>query len=541
MTPVDRVALDCATLAEVPSALGPLAAAAFPGTGDLLTPADLDTGSARRAHGLIAAGVRPGDVVGLLLPTGPDVLMGLFGVVRAGAAAAMLAPLSSDPEVAADRLVPAVRRARMRHLIAHPDHAAIARALAARCPSLVLLGVDVDAPGSGGLPAVAGDDLAVVQFTSGSTGHPKGVMLSHTAVMAGLRAIVTTSAFTERDVMVTWAPHFHDLGLFGLLSILVAGGAAHVVSPLAFMRRPMAALRLMSDVGGSLMTGPDFAYRKIAAAATPEALAGLDLSRWRLAYNGAEPVRADTVAEFGSRLAAAGVASSTMYPVYGMAEAVLAISFPELGAVPRVMHVDRSRLADDGLAVEVAEGADAKALVGVGRPVAGMRVRILDDKGSECAPGRLGEIQIAGDAVTSGYLHDPEATAAAFDGGWLRTGDLGFRSGENLYIAGRRKEMIIVRGQNHFPEDVEDIVRTAPGVHRGRCVAFADHDTEHIVVVAELRPSADHSEVTGGLRTAVAERLGLSAVRVHAVRPGWLPTTTSGKWQRDLARRRLGE
>ncbi|HEY1176865.1 MAG TPA: AMP-binding protein [Phytomonospora sp.] len=531
-------ALDCATLAEVPARLGPQATAAYPGSGEL-PPADLEAGSARCAHALLAAGVDAGEVVGLLLPTGPHVPLGLFGAVRAGAAAAMLAPLAADPEIAAERLAPAVRQARMRFLIAHPDHAAVARALAARFPSLTVLDAGLEAPGSGPLPVVGGGDLAVVQFTSGSTGRPKGVMLTHAAVMAGLRSIASTSAFTERDVMVSWAPHFHDLGLFGPLSILLAGGGVHLLSPLAFMRRPLGALRLLSDVGGTLMTGPDFSYRKVVAAITPDALRDLDLSRWRLAFNGAEPVRADTVASFASGLAAAGVSPSVMYPVYGMAEATLAITFPEPGAVARVVHVDRARLADEGTAVPVPEGHGAKALVGVGRPVEGMRVRVLDDAGEECPPGRLGEIRIAGAAVTSGYLHDPGATAAAFDGEWLRTGDLGFRLDGELFIAGRRKEMIIVRGQNHFPEDVEDLVRAAPGVHRGRCVAFADADTEHIVVVAELRPSADQDAVTTGLRVAVAERLGLAAVRVHAVRPGWLPTTSSGKWQRDLARRRL--
>ncbi|GIG68823.1 AMP-binding protein [Phytomonospora endophytica] len=535
-------ALDCATLAEVPARLGPRASAVYPGTRESLTPADFDAGSARWAHGLLAAGVRAGEVVGLLLPTCPEVLLGLFGVVRAGAAAAMLAPHSADPEVAAERLAPAVRQARMRFLIAHPDHVAVARALASRCASLTVLDTDVEAPGAGALPEVGADDLAVVQFTSGSTGRPKGVMLTHAAVMAGLRAITTTSAFTERDVMVTWAPHFHDLGLFGLLSILLAGGEAQVLSPLAFMRRPAGTLRLLSDTGGTLMTGPDFSYRKIVAAATPAALGGLDLSRWRLAYNGAEPVRADTVADFQQSLAGAGVSGSVMYPVYGMAEATLAVTFPEPGTAPRIVHVDRATLADDGLAVQVPSGqAGAKALVGVGRPVTGMRVRVLDEAGSVCPQGRAGEIQIAGPAVTSGYLHDAAATAAAFDGSWLRTGDLGFCLDGDLFIAGRRKEMIIVRGQNHFPEDVEDLVRASPDVHRGRCVAFADADSEHIVVVAELRPKADHAAVTTGLRVAVADRLGLAAVRVHAVRPGWLPTTSSGKWQRDLARRRLSE
>ena len=535
-------ALDRATLAEVPSAFGPGVSLTYPGTGDRLTGAELDLASARLARGLLARGIGRGDVVGLLLPTSPDVHIGLFGVLRAGAAASMLAPPSIAPERGAELLAPTVRRARMRYLIAHPDHAELGTALAGLCPGLTVLGTDAGTPGSGALPKVAPGDLAVVQFTSGSTGNPKGVMLPHSVVMAGLRAIVETSAFTERDVMVSWAPHFHDLGLFGVLAVLLAGGRAQVLSPLAFLYRPLSVLRLLAENAGTLLTGPDFSYRRILSKLDAETAAGLDLSRWRLAYNGAEPVRADTVADFQRGLAPAGVAPSVMYPVYGMAEATLAITFPPLGAVPRVVHVDRALLADQGLVRPLPEGHEqAKPLVAVGRPVHGMRVRLIDDSGRSCPEGTVGEIQIAGPAVTTGYLHDPEATARAFDGEWLRTGDLGFLLDGDLFIAGRRKEMIVLHGQNHFPEDVEDLARAHPGVHRGRCVAFADGETETIVVVAEVPRSFDPAAVTADLRVAVAEGLGLARVDVHAVKPGWIPQTSSGKWQRDLARRRIGE
>ncbi|MEV0648270.1 AMP-binding protein [Phytomonospora sp. NPDC050363] len=539
MTTMDTLA--CPTLADAASAFGPRVSVTYPGTGHRLTGAELEEASARFAHGLLGHGVATGDVVGLLLPASPEVLIGLFGVVRSGAAAAMLAPPSLAPERGAELLAPTVRRARMRFLVTHAEHADLADALAALCPGLTVLGTDLDAPGTGALPRIEPDDLAVVQFTSGSTGNPKGVMLTHSVVMAGLRAIVVTSDFTERDVMVSWAPHFHDLGLFGVLAVLLAGGSAQVMSPLAFLFRPLTALRLLSDNAGTLLTGPDFSYRRIVSKLTAAATADLDLSRWRLAYNGAEPVRADTVADFRRGLAPAGVAPSVMYPVYGMAEATLAITFPGLGEVPRVVHVDRALLADHGRAHLLPEGHEnAKALVGVGRPVEGMNVRLVDDSGAYCPEGTVGEIQIAGPSVTTGYLHDPQATARAFDGAWLRTGDLGFRLDGDLFIAGRRKEMIVLRGQNHFPEDVEELARTHPGVHRGRCVAFADTDTETIVVVAEVPRGLDAGAVTADLRLTVAQRLGLAEVDVHAVNPGWIPQTSSGKWQRDLARRRIG-
>ncbi|MFI0451548.1 AMP-binding protein [Actinomadura sp. 6N118] len=534
---MSAAALDAATLAEAVGLLAPGVSVTFPATGDRLTAADLDAASARFAHGLLAHDGGPGDIVGILAPTGPHALIALLGTVRAGATASMFPMSAGAPGPVAERLAPSVHVAGIRHLVAHSDGVEIATELAARCPRLVVLGADLGSPGSRGLPAVGPDALAVVQFTSGSTSRPKGVMLRHSTVMSGLRAIVRSSAITRDDTIVSWVPHFHDMGLFGPLAVLLAGGSAQLLPPLAFVRRPAALLRLMSEVSGTMLTGPDFSYRHLATADAP---ADLDLSRWRLAYNGAEPVRATTVTGFTERFAAAGVPASVMYPVYGMAEATLGVAFPVPGTAPRIVHVDRSLLADERRAVQVAaDHPRAKALVAVGVPVHGIGMRLMD--GAEVAPGRLGEIEISGPAVTSGYLHDPSATAEAFDGPWLRTGDLGFRLGDDLFVTGRRKEMIIVRGQNHFPEDVEDIARRQPGVHRERCVAFADDGAERLTVVAEIAPGADAGTLATRIRVAVADHLALSAIEVHAVRPGWLPRTTSGKWQRDLTRERIAQ
>lgn len=526
-------ALEAATLAEAVELLAPGVTVTFPHTGHRLTATDLDTASARFAHGLLAHGAGPGDIVGILAPTGPHALIALLGIVRAGATASMFPIPAGAADLAAERLAPSIDKAGIRHLVTHPDGEQIATELTARRPRLTILDADLDAPGSGKLPAVAPDTLAVVQFTSGSTSRPKGVKLPHSTVMSGLRAIVRSSAITQDDTIVSWVPHFHDMGLFGPLAVLLAGGRAHLVPPLTFLHRPAALLRLMAQAGGTMLTGPDFSYRRLAATDLPS---DLDLSRWRLAYNGAEPVQATTVTAFTERFAPAGVPPSVMYPVYGMAEATLAVAFPEPGAIPRTVHVDRSLLADERRAVQVtSDHPKAKALVSVGRPVHGLRMRLTD--GTEIPPGRLGEIEISGPAVTPGYLHDPSATAEAFDGPWLRTGDLGFRLGDDLFVTGRRKEMIIVRGQNHFPEDVEDIARRQPGVHRERCVAFAD--AERLTVVAEIAPRTDPAALTTRIKVAVADHLGLSAIEVHTVRPGWLPRTTSGKWQRELTRERI--
>jgi acyl-CoA synthetase (AMP-forming)/AMP-acid ligase II len=557
--------LDCPTLCDAVRALGPEASVSYPRTGERMGATDLDTASTRFAHRLVAAGVRPGEVVGLLSPTGPQVLVGLLGIVRAGAAASMFPTAAGTPEREAERLAPAIDAARMRHLVVHPDCLDTARALQGLRPDLTVVNADASADTSadtpadtpadtsadtsaagpastGRLPQAAPDDLAVVQFTSGSTSAPKGVMLSHSTVLAGLRAIVASAEMNADDVMVTWVPHFHDMGLFGPLAVLFAGGSVQVIPPLEFVRRPGRVLRLLAETGATLLTGPDFSYQRLASAATPELTAELDLSRWRLAFNGAEPVRATTVDAFAARMAPAGVSSSTMYPVYGMAEATLAIAFPAPGTAPRAVHLNRRLLADDGLAVEVpADHPLAKPLVSVGRPVLGMRLRLVDAAGVECGPGQLGEIQIAGPAVTTGYFGAPAATAEAFDGPWLRTGDLGLQLDGDLFVTGRHKEMIIVNGQNHFPEDAESLARQQPGVHQGRCVAYADGDGECLTVAVEIAPGGDPDTVAGQIHRALSEGLGLAAVRVHPLRPGRLPRTTSGKWQRGLARELLAE
>ena len=531
--------LDHPTLCDALRALAPQASVVYPRTGERLDATGLDTASAQVAHRLVAAGVRPADVVGLLSPTGPQVLAGLLGIMRAGAAASLFPTTGAVPEREAQRLAPAVDTARMRHLVVHPDCADTAQALKHLRPELTVL--DTDTPRgpvpAGPLPPVAPDDLAVVQFTSGSTSAPKGVMLTHATVLAGLRAITASARMNADDVMVTWVPHFHDMGLFGPLAVLAAGGSVYVLSPLEFVRRPGNVLRLLAQTRATLLTGPNFSYQRLAAAATPELAAQLDLSRWRLAFNGAEPVRADTVDTFTTRLAPAHVAPSTMYPVYGMAEATLAITFPPPGTAPRTVHLDRRHLADDRLAVAVpADHPRAKSLVSVGRPVQGMRLRLVDAAGTVCEPGRLGEIQIAGPAVTTGYYGDPAATAEAFDGSWLRTGDLGLQLDGDLFVTGRRKEMIIVNGQNHFPEDAENLAREQPGVHQGRCVAYADTTGEHLTLAVEITPGGDPATVTGQIHRMLSDHLGLAAVRVHPLRPGRLPRTTSGKWQRGLAR-----
>ena len=522
----------------------PGAVAAFPAARDQITALKLATASAGSAHAFLEAGIQPGELVGVLPATDARFLVTIFALWRAGAAVSVLPAEAGfgDNSAAARRLARLVEATGMRHLVLDPSYQPLGQLLHDLVPRLTILDPGAAGAGTapGKLPSVEPDSLAIVQFTSGSTSAPKGVMLPHRGVMAGLRACVVSGAFSPDDVFVQWVPTFHDMGLIGLLSHWLNGADVHAFTPVAFLRRPERLLEYFAEHRGTVLTGPNFSYDFLLDAIAPDRLAALDLSSWRLAFNGAEPVSAATVRRFTEALAGSGVSESVMYPVYGMAEATLSVSYPRPGEAPRITTVDRNELGACGtVRCLPGVGPGAKEVVSVGRPVHGIAVRIRAEDGN-CPAGRLGEIQIRGTAVTSGYYGDPAASGALFDGDWLRTGDLGFQLNGDLYVTGRRKEMIIVRGQNFFPEDVEAIARDVPGVYRRRCVAFAEEDgagSESAGVIVEATGPAD--EVRAEVTRRVAAELGLARVHVHVVKPRWLTRTTSGKWQRMLAAKRI--
>jgi fatty-acyl-CoA synthase len=539
------------------AASAPRASTVFPDADAEISAAGLADLAHSCARSLLADGVAPGDVVGVLAPAGPGLLAALFGSWLAGAAVTVL-PLPSvgDPAAQLGRLSRIADSAGMRHLVADARGLDCARLLQRDRPGLRVWPAICPLPPRAVLPGVRPDDLAVVQFTSGTTTRPRGVMLSHRAVLAGLRSMVTSSRITASDVLVQWMPHYHDMGLFGHLATLLTGGDSLVFDPLTLLRRPGELLRRMSASRATLFTGMNFAYEMLIAAATPAVLDQLDLSSWRLAYNGAEPVSAATVARFAQTFSQAGVAPHVMHPVYGLAEATLGVTFPEPGTPARMATFDRAELGATGRVSLVGpDHPHVKTAVSVGRPVSGLEVRLADEQGPVPGSGKLGEIQVRGAAVTSGYLNDAGATAALFDGGWLRTGDLGFRLGDDYYVMGRRKEMIIVHGQNYFPEDAEAIARAVPGVYRQHAVAVAETDSgtdsaastststgERIAVIAETTLSgAQATDLQRQIRQRVTAGLGTTQISVHLVTPRWLTRTTSGKWQRLLAARKLSE
>ncbi|NKY48869.1 AMP-binding protein [Nocardia vermiculata] len=518
--------------------------------GRRLTLARLDDGSSYFARGLLRAGIGPGDVVGIAAPASAAFLVAWFGIVRAGAVAAVLPITAPDRNEQAARLEHLVGASDMRAVVAADTYAAVAEELRRRCPRLSILPITQASPDHGTLPRIDADDLAAIQYTSGSTTAPRGVTLTHRNILTGLAAIASGADLTLDDVWVQWTPLYHDMGLFGLLTSLLNGCPTVSTAPRTFVRRPERFLSMLAETGGTITTGPNFGYDLMieAAETRTEAMADLDLSRWRLAFNGGEVISPHTVARFTDAFGGRGVAPSVMYPVYGMAEATLAITFPTVGSEPETLWVDRDRLAEDGTVRRVSPGAPAATgLVRVGRPVPGMHLRIAGEFGEECAEGHLGEIQIAGEAVTAGYHRNPAATAELFEDGRLKTGDLGFLVDGELYVGGRRKEMVIVHGRNYFPTDAEYVARRVPGVYRGHAVAFADIDHDSAggsheclgVIVESEEPSSSHDDLATLVRKHVTTELDLAAVRVHVVPPGSLTRSTSGKWQRLAAATRL--
>ena len=389
-------------------------------------------------------------------------------------------------------------------------------------------------------PADDADALAILQFTSGSTSDPKGVMIPHRTVLANVDAIAAAAHLdVEDDVLVSWLPLYHDMGLIGLLTMPMATGTDLVLAaPQDFLAAPARWMEWIARYGGTATAGPNFSYALAARAL--RRMAPLDLSRWRLGLNGAEPVDPDAVEAFVAAGAGHGLDPGSVFPAFGMAEATLAVTFPEPGSGLRTDCVDLRVLESERYAAPVSSGEGARRLALLGRPVRGLEIRVVDPKGNVLDDREVGELQVRGTSITPGYYKRPDVTAASFDGEWLRTGDLAYGIDGELVVCGRIKDVIIVGGRNVFPEDVERAVANVEGVRPGNVIAFGvdgRNGRESLVIVAETK--SDDIDLT---RRMVGERvidaIGIPAREIVLVQSGSLPKTSSGKLQRSLCRDR---
>jgi fatty-acyl-CoA synthase len=514
-------------------------------------PAVLEVAQRAAAH-LRARGVGPGDHVLVLLGGGPAFLAAFGGCQLLGAVPVSLSPPlptgSVDEHLARIGRVAALSRAVATVTI--PEVAAYLRLGQGRghggerALSRIVLGRELlSEPAWLDRPHASGpEDAALVQCTSGATGDPKLVVLSHRALLANVRTIATVLGFREGDGGCGWLPLFHDMGLMGfLLCPLVGGGPSVILPPEVFVRRPLEWLLAIARYRATISAAPNFGYALCARRVQPADLAGADLSSWRVALCGGEAVAARSLASFADRFAGAGFRESAFLPVYGLAEICLAATMPPLGRPPRVDRVLREAVLGRQVATPAPASARPEETIGfvaVGGAMPAHEVRVVDAAGAPAAERSIGEIEVRGPSLMSGYLGAEAQTAAVMRAGWLRTGDLGYLAAGELHVTGRQKDVIITRGRNVFPEDVERATDTVAGVRTGRSVAFGVPDeelgTERIVVICEtrLRNTAERDRIQREVRVAVLTTTGLSPDEVVVTAPGTIRKTTSGKLQR---------
>ncbi|MDQ0578634.1 non-ribosomal peptide synthetase/type I polyketide synthase [Streptomyces rishiriensis] len=490
----------------------------------------------RVAGGLRAAGVEPGTCLPLVADRSEDFQQLFWGALAAGL---VPVPLAAD----AHRVLP------VREQLGRPpvvvDEAC--EAWAAQLPgSVEVLRLDElrKAPPLVRPAACGPDDLAFVQFSSGSTGSPKGVELTHRAVLANLEQIRAASALTAGDVVVSWMPYFHDMGLIGTHLAPLAARAKQVkIGPMTFARRPGIWFETAAAHRATVLSAANFALALVVRRVPDEAVARLDLTSVRLLLVGAEPISAAVWRDFARKTRPAGLRSEAAQPVYGLAEATLAVAFPSLGEVAEPLVLDRAALST-GLVVDADRPDGAVELMDVGRPVPGCAVRIVDDEGHVLDERRVGHIEVRGPQLARGYHRQPDVTAETFRDGWVRTGDLGFLRDGRLCVSGRHKDVLFLNGRSFHAPDLEGVAATTPGLPPGTPAVVGSTDPVHgdervVVFVPWARPPATAPDVLERLAARVGEVLYHDDVRVLALPPAAFPRTTSGKLRRHVMRTRF--
>jgi len=519
------------------------------GAGVTLTYGQLRDGARRVAAGLVNAGINPGDAVALMLPTGEDYFLAFFGILYAGGV-----PVPIYPPARISLISDHIRRhfgilgnCRARALIISADAREVATLLKGGVETIRTVATVADLATDGEippLPANAPGDITFIQFTSGSTGQPKGVVLSHDNLLANVRTMGRALRATPDDVFVSWLSLYHDMGLIGAwFGSLYHGVKLVIMSPLRFLARPERWLHAVHRFGGTITASPNFGMELCLKRIGDEKLDGLDLSSLRALCNGAEPISPVTIERFMERFAAHGFRRAAMMPVYGLAECSVGLTFPPLDRGPRIDRIDRDALAQKAEARVAAEGDEAAlAVVGCGLALPGHHVRIVDAMGNELPERHEGRLQFLGPSATSGYLRNPEATAALMDGIWLNSGDMAYMADGEVFITGRAKDMIIIAGRNIYPQELEDAVGEIEGVRGGNVAVFASPDpaggTERLVVLAETR-RFDETTQARITREIEALAMDLTAHPPDAVvlsRPNTVLKTSSGKIRRAACR-----
>jgi acyl-CoA synthetase (AMP-forming)/AMP-acid ligase II len=512
------------------------------------------------AH-LLTRGARSRPVL-LFLPSGLDYIAAYFGCLYAGAIAVPAYVPHSARDIPRIEAIVADAQAEI-VLTTRDDYARAARRVAERPALARLLWIPIDcleaSTNDPWQPAGSGDRLAFLQYTSGSTATPRGVMVSHRNLWHNLAAIHAHWGVdvTRRPVGVYWLPLFHDMGLImSILAPLYSGYPVYFMAPADFLQRPLRWLQAISDYRGTFSCAPNFAYELCVRRSGAADLAGLDLRCWRGAGNASEAVRSHTFEHFRHTFAACGFAPTAFRPAYGLAEATLLVTAGYQQEPVRIQAISKARLEEGYLESADPATCEVQHVVGCGRPIEGQRVLIVDAETLQrCEDAQVGEIWVAGPSVARGYWQRPAETARTFaahladgEGPFLRTGDLGVLCAGELFVTGRLKDLIVIDGRNLYPQDIELSVEQAhPAVRAGHCVAFAaeQEGEERLIVLAEIDrhylPAAgsgplERRQIVARVRQAIAERHEVRAQEVLLLKPGTILKTSSGKLQRRASR-----
>jgi fatty-acyl-CoA synthase len=507
------------------------------------------------AQTLARHNVQPGDVVVLILQHGEDLLYFFWGAILHGAIPSIMPFLTEklSPERYRADLLALIGVTKPTTIVTYREFKADVRSAIRAGDSVrsVILTDQLKEQAEFDLDSLAGftrieNDIVLLQHSSGTTGLQKGVALSHRAVFNQLDAYAKTLSLHENDVIVSWLPLYHDMGLIaGFLMPILSGIPLVLSSPFDWVRAPYRMMQSVTKYRGTLTWLPNFAYNFCAQKIRDRHLDGVDLSSWRAVINCSESVRWEAHQSFYDFFQKYGLKREALQTSYAMAENVFAVTQSQLGSEPAVLEVDRESFMTQRVASDPFDGRPSMKLMSSGRPLENVQIRVLDESGSDVPERVIGEIALKSNCMLTGYFNRPDLTEKAFRDGWYLTGDYGVLYSGELYVSGRKKDMIIVGGKNVYPQDLEALTYEVPGVHAGRSVAFGLFDeaqgTEEVVIIAEVdsEDAAEQQKVADALRIYVTKNSAIALRHVKVVGPKWIVKTSSGKTARSANREKF--
>ena len=518
---------------------------------------DLVVGAARYARTYAREGLQPGEVVILILQHGEDLVYSFWGAILYGAIPAIMPFLTEklSPERYHADLAALVSITKPAAVVTYPEfEQEIRDALApdSSVRSLIITSRTEPSaePDFDGLPGLkrAPEDIVLLQHSSGTTGLQKGVALSHQAILNHMDAYTKALRLSADDVIVSWLPLYHDMGLIACFLMPVLTGVPLVLmSPFDWVRAPYRLFQSVSRYKGTLSWLPNFAYNFCAQKVRDRDLQGVDLSTWRVITNCSEPVKWESHQAFYERFKAYGLRETALQCSYAMAENVFGVTQTDLDSTPVTDELDREAYMTERVARPPLDGRPSLRMMSSGKALANTRIRILDEKGHDLPDKVIGEIALQSDCMLTGYYHRPDATHKAIKDGWYLTGDYGYTLDDEVFVAGRKKDMIIIGGKNVYPQDLETLAYEVPGIHAGRAVAFGIYDeqagTEDVVVVAEVDTDDEdeRQKIADALRRHVTQNSAVALRYAHIVGKKWILKTSSGKTARSANREKFME